>query len=304
MTWLLWRQHRLQVVIAAVLLAALAVPVWITGRHLGDLLDECRAGTSCGGIFRGYQGFNTVVDITVVVPLLIGVFCGATFIGRELESGTATLVWTQSITRRRWLFSKLQMLFGFTLVCAAAVAALVTWWSGTHNAVVEPRLAGLQFDIQGIAPVGYALFASALGLAASVLWRRTLPAMASTVAAYVAVRLIVELWIRPHYLAPITRISEFTKSGAISTGAQMISTDVILHGHVVSGPIAVPARCTRAADRAAMNDCMHGLGYTIREIYQPAERFWTFQWIEFGIFAALAVLLVALGAAVLLRRDA
>jgi hypothetical protein len=37
--------------------------------------------------------------------------------------------------------------------------------------------------------------------------------------------------------------------------------------------------------------------------YQPASRYWAFQGIEFGIFAALAALLIGVTAVVLLRRD-
>ena len=303
MTWLIWRQHRVQVAIAALLLAAFAVPMWITGQRLADQLTACRSGVTCGGIFRGYQGFNTLVDLTIIVPLLIGVFWGATIVGRELESGTATLVWTQSVTRRRWLISKLGTLFGFTVLCAGAVTGLVTWWSNTHNAVVESRFVGLQFDIQGIVPVGYALFASALGLAAGVLWRRALPAMAATVGGFIAVRLVVELWARPHYRAPVVRYLSFAKADGIPAGAYGISSEVTLHGHVVSGPMPAPARCVAATSRTEMNDCMHRLGYAIRATYQPAGRFWTYQWIEFGIFAALATVLAAVAVVVLLRRD-
>jgi hypothetical protein len=303
MTWLIWRQHRAQVFIAAALLAVFAVPVWITGQRLADDLTACRSGTTCGGIFRGYQGFNTVVDLTIIVPLLIGIFWGATIVGRELEAGTATLVWTQSVTRRRWLVSKLATLLGFTVLCAGAVAGLVTWWSNTHNAIVESRFVGLQFDIQGIAPVGYALFASALGLTAGVLWRRALPAMATTVGAFIAVRLVVELWVRPHYMAPVVRNLSFAKADGVPNGAYAISTEVTLHGHVVSGPLPAPAQCVRATSRPEMNECMHRLGYAIRATYQPAGRFWTYQWIEFGIFAGLAAVLAAVAVVVLLRRD-
>jgi hypothetical protein len=38
--------------------------------------------------------------------------------------------------------------------------------------------------------------------------------------------------------------------------------------------------------------------------YQPADRFWTFQGIETGIFLALAAALIAVTAVTLLRRDA
>ena len=38
--------------------------------------------------------------------------------------------------------------------------------------------------------------------------------------------------------------------------------------------------------------------------YQPADRYWTFQGIETGIFVLLAAILIAVTAVVLLRRDA
>jgi hypothetical protein len=49
---------------------------------------------------------------------------------------------------------------------------------------------------------------------------------------------------------------------------------------------------------------MHGLGYQFRTSYQPANRYWPFQWIETGIFVALAAILVAVAVIALRRRDA
>jgi hypothetical protein len=304
MSWVIWRQHRTQLAIAFALVAALAVPVVVTGRHLTEAFTACRSGGSCGNLFQSYNWINTLVDITVIVPLLIGVFWGATIAGRELEAGTAGLVWTQSVTRRRWIASKLVTLFLFTAACSGAVAGLVTWWSDTHNALVESRFVGLQFDIQGIAPVGYALFASALGLAAGVLWRRALPAMATTVGGFVAVRFVVELFARHHYMSPVVRLIGLGQAReALPPGSLMQSTDLVRNGEVVTGPVEVPAGCG-AGSREAMNACMDAQGYRLRQVYQPASRYWTFQWIEFGIFAGLAVLLVVVAVVVLRRRDA
>ncbi len=50
--------------------------------------------------------------------------------------------------------------------------------------------------------------------------------------------------------------------------------------------------------------CMGDHGYRAFVTYQPADRYWTFQAIETGIFLALAVALIATTAIVLLRRDA
>ncbi len=53
------------------------------------------------------------------------------------------------------------------------------------------------------------------------------------------------------------------------------------------------------------SSCVQALShYRAFITYQPANRFWAFQGIEFGIFVVLAAALIAVTAAVLLRRDA
>jgi hypothetical protein len=47
--------------------------------------------------------------------------------------------------------------------------------------------------------------------------------------------------------------------------------------------------------------CLHRLGVHTLTTYQPASRFWTFQGIEFAIYAVLALVMVG-AAALLVRR--
>ncbi len=306
MTWLLWRQHRGQLALAGALLALFAIPVAVTGGKLADALNSCRADNNCGGIdlLQNYNSMQVLTSLTVVVPLVIGVFWGATIVGKELDSGTATLVWTQSISRGRWLRAKILTLFAATLLGSAAVAGLVTWWSNPRNSTVESRFGGLQFDIQGIVPVAYSLFAAALGLAAGVLWRRMLPAMATTVGGYIAVRMVVELFAREHFRTPVTTIAAMKARADVPSGSWVISTDLTQHGQVVTGPVQVPSNCGAAGSRDAANACMDALGYRFRTVYQPAGRYWSFQFIEAGIFVALAAVLVAVAVIVMRRHDA
>jgi hypothetical protein len=305
MTWLLWRQHRVQLLLAAVALAVFTGPMLVTGRHLADAVTRCGPNHTCGAVdvFQGYNVIADVVTLTVMVPLLLGLFWGSTLLGKELESGTATLAWSQSVPRRHWLRTKLLAAFATTLVVSAALTALVTWWSKAHNALIESRFVGIEFDIQALAPVGYSLFSVALGLTAGVLWRRVLPAMATTVVGYIGVRMLVELGLRPHYLAPVRQFSSLKAPGRTTSGEWDLATDVVRHGHVIAGAFPLPAACRAAASRSEMSSCMDRLGYRMRTTYQPAGRYWTFQWIEFGIFAALAVVLVAVALVVLRRRD-
>lgn len=307
MRWLIWRQHRVQLLLAAAAVIGLAIPVWITGSHLATTLHDCQTSSTCGGfdLLQHYGAIRVIVNLTMIVPVLIGVFWGATIAGRELEMGTASLVWTQSITRRRWVAVKLCTLFAFTIACSGAVSALVTWWSNPANATLESRFDGPQFDIQNIAPVGFAIFAAALGLASGVLWRRVMPAVATTIAVFIGVRLLIELGVRPHYMSPVVHLMGMKgPDSAPPNGSMSISSDLTLHGQVLNGPVRPAAGCLSAASREDMNTCMAHAGYAFRIVYQPANRYWTFQWIEFGIFTALAALLVVGAVFVLRSRDA
>jgi hypothetical protein len=51
-----------------------------------------------------------------------------------------------------------------------------------------------------------------------------------------------------------------------------------------------------------LQHCLVQHGYTLWTRYQPASRFWPFQWIEAGWLFALAVLLVAVTVWLVRRR--
>ena len=113
-----------------------------------------------------------------VVPALIGIFWGAPLIARELETGTHRLAFNQSITRTRWLATKLAIIGTATAATAGLLSWAVTAWAhhidhATGNAI-RPQF----FGARGIVPIGYALFAFALGVTLGMLIRRTVPAMA------------------------------------------------------------------------------------------------------------------------------
>jgi hypothetical protein len=311
MTWLLWRQHRRQAAVAIGLLGALGILLWITGVTMAHdyqhAISACgQSGADCQGVrlFRGDGFIIDLVNLTVAVPILIGAFWGATAIGREYDTGTNVLVWTQSVTRRRWVRDKISVLLASSVIAGAALSGMVTWWSQTLNTYHDQRFDPLQFDIQGLMPIAYTLFAAALGLVAGVVWRRVLPAIATVVAGFVAVRLPIEQYARPHYASPITRIESAFKPSGLPSGAWEQHSDLVHNGTVVSGPIRVPQGCVDAVTRTSMDRCMQQHGYFLSRTYQPADRYWTFQWIEAGIFVAISALLVALAVVLVRRRDA
>ena len=210
MNWLLWRQHRGQVFVTLVGTGLFAVAVVLTGVHMAHIyknsLATCTANGTCnlvGNLFSGYGAIIDLVHLSIALPVMLGTFVGATLVAREREHATNVLVWTQTVTRRRWLYSKIAAVLAGTVIASAVVSALVTWWSNTPNALDGNRFEGAQFDTQNVLPIALAIFAVALGIAAGCILRRTLPALATTVGVYVGVRLLVAVYLRPHYLKPI-----------------------------------------------------------------------------------------------------
>lgn len=322
MTYLTWRQHRLQAAVALALLAAFTVLMVITGLQAAAqwhaALSQCAAAHACGhlqDIFLGSHAVGFLVVLTLLVPALLGMLLGAPLVAHELETRTTQFAWTQGQTRLRWLAVRVGWLLVGTAVFAGAVSALVTWWSGPANAQQANGFNPGRFDIMGIAPVGYTVFAVALGIAAGAVLRRVVPAIAVTVAGFIAVRAAIFTEVRSHYLAAVTRVYGLTQSFVPPGAAWQVGSGVVAPGGgrlaVSDGPaiamnvpsVTVPASC-RGLDDPGTLSCMQAAGFRQFVSYQPAGRYWLFQGIETGIFVALAAALIAVALVVLRRRDA
>jgi ABC-type transport system involved in multi-copper enzyme maturation permease subunit len=324
MTWVTWRQYRYQGTLAAALLAALAVLLLITGLHAAwvwhSALAECTKVNSCGTLNGSLTLANNAVGFlviaTIAVLLLPGLFWGAPMVAHELETGTNQFAWTQSITRRRWLAVRTGWLLLGAAVLAGAVSALVTWWSGPNTALQANAFQANRFDIMDIVPVGYALFAMALGICAGTLLRRTLPALAVTLAGFVALRVLIAEWLRLHYMTPVTVYYKLTAPFVPAGSYLGISQGIVgANGRPpassFSAPnyngVPIPADCQQFLghpDLSGVLSCLAAHGARGYVTYQPASRFWAFQGIETGIFVVLAAVLLGVTFWVLKRRDA
>jgi ABC-type transport system involved in multi-copper enzyme maturation permease subunit len=323
MTWLVWRQHRIQFLVGAALLAAFAVLIVITGVQVANQYHAaCAAGQGChtgSGLFLGSHAVGFLIISTLGAPVLAGLFFGAPLVAAEAEAGTTQFAWMQSVTRRRWVAVKVGWMLLAAAVWGGVISALVTWWEGPNNAEQLNMFDPGRFDIMGIVPVAYSLFAMALGIAAGTLLRRTLPAIAVTLAGFIAVRALIALLLRPHYMSAVTVFYKVT-SGFTPAGSywQLAQGVVGPHGQQLAQPnninyidgvpaSSLPGACTQVS-RGAFTpppSCTQALSHFRAFLtYQPADRYWTFQGIETGIFLVLAAALIAVAAVTLLRRDA
>ena len=337
MSWVVWRQYRAAAAITAAVVAAFAALIVVTGVQAASqwhsALAVCTASRTCGSLsgtlFLGSHTIGFLVIMTLGVPAVLGILAGAPLLAHEFETGTNQYAWTQSVTRRRWLAVKA----GWLLLAAAAiggiVSALVTWWSGPNNALQANAFDPGRFDIMGIVPVGYAVFATALGITAGALLRRTLPAIAVTLAGFIVVRAVVFMTVRRSFMTAVTSYFPISKgfsagsawqlgTGFVGANGQPISIPQSTSGQVLGTGVegipvsSLPASCQAAAGNGpftratyhAVVSCAQAHGIRGYVTYQPASRYWAFQGIETGIFLLLAAALIAVAFAVVSRRDA
>ncbi|MDP9219534.1 MAG: ABC transporter permease [Actinomycetota bacterium] len=336
------RQFRTQGWVAVGLLLMAAVMLGLTGPHLAQIYgDFAKSHAACATSGRCLQAtidigkldrlLELIGTALVAVPGLIGAFWGAPLISRELEHGTHRLAWTQSVSRTRWLAVKLALVGAASVAATGLLSLMVTWWSSPIDQSNMNRFDAGLFGERNITPVGYAAFGFALGVTAGVLIRRTLPAMATTLAVFLGVRLAFTYLIRPHLLTPVhaTKSLESVAHGFGQTngGPPTLFADADLpnswiysarivdsSGHALTSqvvttscpdllrPFAGPGSnggtpVPAPADvQNAFQACITKLSPTYHGIvtYQPASRYWTFQYLEAAIFLAAALALAAL----------
>jgi hypothetical protein len=301
--YVVWRLHRTHVLVATGGLAALIAVLVATGLSMANTYDAataaCAATRSCSELpSLLFQGDGLIIDVvsgTMILPALLGVLWGAPLVAGEWEAGTQDLIWTQSITRRRWMATNMAWAIAVAIVWGGVLTILVSWWRIPENGLFD-RLSPGAFDIQGIVPVAYSVCAMALGIAAGVLLRRVVPALATALAAFIGLRVLVALVLREHFIAPVTKTFPIYVSNITGSFAHAWWI-----GGYVAGPngkssqtgIAMPMACQTSVQKQ-FEACLATHGFHRLVTYQPADRFWTFQAIEAGIFTLLAAGLLTL----------
>ncbi|HXW47510.1 MAG TPA: ABC transporter permease [Streptosporangiaceae bacterium] len=348
MIWLTWRQFRPQAIVAAGALVVVAILLAasrasVGGAYTASGLSACHA--NCSTLVATFLLDLNPLDrflwlgsilLMYLTPVAMGAFWGAPLIAREFEAGTHRLAWNQSVTRTRWTFVKLGLVGLASCATAGLLSLMWTWWAGPIDSAASflhgqghvnvaganaafglTRLDPVMFAARGVAPVGYAAFAFALGVTAGVLLRRTLAAMAVTLVIFIAIQVLVPNLVRPHLLPPVQVTTPLTARNLTfavnenlnvghstvqvsgpnfaQPGAWLISdVTVTSSGAAVVTPKACQftlAELRNAGPGAELLGCRKVLGtMRLRQIvsYEPASRFWPLQWIETGLYLVLA----------------
>ncbi|MFE5143768.1 ABC transporter [Streptomyces fagopyri] len=195
MNWLIWRQHRAGfwtlLVITAISVA------WLIQQRT-DLTNQLTThGWPDSSPDKWLpavhpQRFQLVSYGFGFIPIVLGVFLGAPLLAGDLETGTAKLVASQSVTPSRWLATKLGISALVVIACTTALSiAFGRWWGPVkYEPTVLGWSEGTAFDNTGPVPVALALFTVVSGAAIGMLLRRTLISMVVTFAFAVVVQVV------------------------------------------------------------------------------------------------------------------
>jgi hypothetical protein len=314
MIWVTWAQHRREALVSGLILTVAAALLVITGLIINadfkssgaascastaaPAVGVFAAGTPCesvlGAFFSRWNSLTGAASLALMtLPVLLGVFIAAPLLSREFEQRTHLFAWSQSITRLRWVVVKLGLVAAVVLISAAALTLLVMWW---HAPLDRAFLGGpwAAFGIQGLAPIGYAVFALSLGTLAGLVIRRTVPAMALTLFAFVGVRILIAQ-VRPHFMTAVTGSAPDLKQGSWVLSASYYTDAQGHHLSVeqVNQMVTVYASTNpKTFNGSTVMAYLHQQGISLLTDYQPPDRFWTFQLIEAAVFIGLAAALI------------
>jgi ABC-type transport system involved in multi-copper enzyme maturation permease subunit len=312
MTWLVWRQHRAEGLILLFVLAVIGVFLLGTGLEIANSFQQleqsnCLGPNSKGGpcdvLFQALFSQHVYVQFgglaLLALQLLLGALVGAPLVTREVEQHTHLLIWTQSITRQRWLAVKLALALGVGLLVSGALLVALNWWHSPF-VQIDGSFGSSVYDTSGSVWVATTLLALALGIFAGALTRRTVAAIFLAIVLFLAIRAPVELLWRPNFETPVTVTYPIDQQNppALSNQDWIVSRGFI----DAQGNRSADFRGSCTSEETA-TQCLQANGVQANYVtYQPGSRFGTFQWIETGIYVAFSALALVATAWLVRRR--
>ncbi|WP_406493850.1 hypothetical protein OHB06_24305 [Streptomyces sp. NBC_01604] len=195
------RLHRTAGIVWLVfVLGAVAWLVWlneVTADSARAAVNSCPSNTGiCEAVWASldYSGPTGWISTLVYYSFwAVAAWAGGSLIGRELESGTAQLAWTQGVTPTRWLAVKLAVPALVIVLSGAIFVPVYRWaWSANRDLMGDDWTFPDVFAAHGPAVVAYGLCALAVGTLTGLLLRRSLPALGVTVAVMVLLNQVLE----------------------------------------------------------------------------------------------------------------
>ena len=261
----------------------------------------------------------------LLAPALIGLFWGAPLIAHELETGTSALAWNQSITRTRWLAVKLTVGGLAAMAVTEGLSLMQAWWAAPigravgHGGVRHPprhgpvQHAGLRHPRHHPArlrrvrlhPRRHRRRADPAHRARP--WPSPWPSSPSSRSPCRCGSARTSLPAR-HTVIPVTSLDNTSQTQRPARAATALSLGALnLPGQpgawlLSSGTVNAAGQATSTAPAICFTpsvensstgfvDCLASHGIREEISYQPASRYWPFQWTETAIYLALTLAL-------------
>ena len=299
--WVAWRQHRTALTVFVTLISVVAIALAATGFALHPVADRVfSAGPNSP--WHLYDVTDTLLRIMLpLIPMLAGLFLGAPLVAREIETGTTRFAWAQGAGRTRWLIATVIQAVVMLAVIAIALGLEFRWWE-----TPMPFRWAWRPDLFGLNPLpytGWFVFGFSLGVVLGAAIRRTVPAIAATLACYLPLPYLVARSRFFVYLPPLHRAAQtaFRPGGGYSTS-------MYWGNHSGPGPDRLSTALGWPDGRLLTSSELHhsAAWFRLHHIqvwltYQPGSRFLLFEYIEFGWLVALSAILI--GVTVVLIRS-
>jgi hypothetical protein len=306
MIWVGWRQQRIEMVIAAAMLAVIAAIAIPAGIHMASVyahedLAACAHNSgpvACAlpvsSFLVRFNGLNFLFIWSTIVPALAALLLAAPFV-LDLDSGTYRLYWTQSITRRRWIVTKLGLSMAVCVAVAVGLVVIATWSRAPFDHL-SGRMSTNSYDTEGLVPIAYALFVLGVAVAIGAVWRRTVPALLVAFAVYLVWRAVMDSWLRERLISPVKTTWLASRNGPNLNQAlvlnQYLSTKTGRRLAESSGPCFRSSGGVFGHTSVCVQPHAGGPHVFMTAVYQPAGRFWELQGVESAIVGGIGLLLI------------
>jgi hypothetical protein len=321
-----WRQHRLTIAVAVVLMLVIATALVSFRMLLAARLHAAGCGTiaqsACSqSVWERFAGSWSILrDVMLAAPVVLGVFVGAPLFPREFEQRTAVFALTQSVGRLRWWATKITVVGAPLLAGLLGLGFLMDGVATAFPMTDLGALSAVTLQVRAVVPAAFGLLSLAIGVAAGVAIRSVVASLIAGLLVAAVIAIVIAVPLRPH-LVPATRniatvdatpISFYsTNSGlgpSVSTSYFRVDRNALFldTGYLDAAGAELPRAgqgCVvpvtaepDAAERTIVT-CLHRQGAVTQYTdYLPASMLWPLRGIVTGICVLLAAVALALGA--------
>lgn len=332
MTWLTLRLQRNELILLVLLAACIGAVLLTTYPEVDTYISLSTGGCPVPfvEVRQGEESFRycpaetsrlfgnvvAAVPALTVLPVVVAILAALPVV-MELAGRTYRLAWTQSQPRSVWATRRLLVTLTAAIVLSALAGGVMSWWADDFDRYFA-SWAHNWYDLRGVLPVGYVIFAIGLVLAIGTVVRQVIVTLVLTAVAYFLVRVPFAEAIRSHLVPSVITIepgapgmSVYNDPTRWSLGSTLLDpagqrVDYQTSYDQLIDLCPSTMRVTNAAEAEVQSDryssCLASYGYATRLEYHPQSHYWPLQFAEAGIFAAIGLALIGWSVWYWLRR--